>query len=76
MDNKKRVIIANITWNKYGWKNIYLDNRSGFRYAKNFPGHESLNFNFDKKDLDDKENVYGFVQFSAGKPSHLKKMQL
>ena len=71
MRNKKRVIIANIVWNKFGWRNIYVNPRSGFRYARENPGHESLNFEFNKKGLDDEKNVYGFIQFSVGYPTNL-----
>jgi len=71
MKTKNRVIIANIVWNKYGWRNIYVDPRAGFRYARDKPGHECLNFEFNKKGIDDEENVYGFIQFSTGYPSNL-----
>jgi len=71
MEDKKRIIVANIVWNKFGWRNIYVNSRSGFRYARENPGHESLNFEFNKKGLDDEKNVYGFIQFSVGHPTNL-----
>jgi putative restriction endonuclease len=71
MNNKKRIIIANIVWNRFGWRNIYVNPRSGFRYARENPGHESLNFEFNKKGLDDETNVHGFIQFSVGYPTNL-----
>ena len=73
MKNKKRIIIANIVWNKFGWRNIYINPRAGFKYARENPGHESLNFEFNKKGLDDEKRIYGFIQFSAGRPTKLDK---
>lgn len=73
MKNKKRIIVANIAWNKLGWKDPYIDPRTGFKYVKKNPGHESLNFEFNKKGLDNGQNIYGFVQFSAGYPRNLDK---
>lgn len=58
----KRVIFANITWNNAGWRKIYLNPKAGHKYARKYPGHESLNFEFNKKGLDDEQNVYGFFQ--------------
>lgn len=69
---KKRVIIANITWNASGWRNIYINPRAGHEYARKHPGHESLNFEFDKSGLDDEQNVYGFIQWTAP-PKNLEK---
>jgi len=62
MDNKS-VIIANITYNPFGWSEIYINPHAGHSYARNHPGHESLNFKFDKKYLDTKQYVYGYVQW-------------
>lgn len=67
-----RFLIANITWNDSGWKNIYVNPKAGHRYAKTLPGHESLNFKFDKKGLDDSDKVYGYVQW-IGAPTRLDK---
>lgn len=73
MENKKRIIIANIVWNEFGWRNIYVNPRAGFKYARENPGHESLNFEFNKKGLDEEERLYGFIQFSVGHPTKLDK---
>jgi len=72
MTKNYRVIIANITWNKYGWRNIYVNPKAGHKYAREHPGHESLNFEFNKKGLDDEKNVYGFIQWTAA-PTRLSK---
>jgi len=59
------ILIANITWNPYGWKdNSYINPKAGHKYAKEHPGHESLNFKFDKKGLDSTQYVHGFVQWT------------
>jgi hypothetical protein len=56
------VIAVNISWNPYQWRKTYIDPRAGHSYAREHPGHESLNFKFDKKiDLDG--YIYGFVQW-------------
>lgn len=65
MSDNNRVIIANITWNNSGWRNIYINPKAGHEYARRHPGHESLNFEFNKKGLDDEQNVYGFIQWTA-----------
>ena len=65
MVENNRVIIANITWNNSRWRNIYLNPKAGHKYARKHPGHESLNFEFNKKGLDDEHNVYGFIQWTA-----------
>jgi len=57
------VIGVNITYNPYGWRNLYVNPKAGHLYAKKYPGHESLNFHFDKTGIDDKNFVYGFVQW-------------
>lgn len=63
-------MIANITWNKYDWQKIYTDPRAGHKLVKNNPGHESLNFKFDKEVFDNDREVYGFIQWK-GKPRFL-----
>jgi len=65
MTNESRVIVANITWNNSGWRNIYVNPHAGHKYARKHPGHESLNFEFNKKGLDDEQHVYGFIQWTA-----------
>jgi len=59
---KSKFIIANITWNNSGWRNLYVNPKAGHRYAQKNPGHESLNFEFNKKGLDDDVYVFGHVQ--------------
>lgn len=65
MSDKNRVLIANITWNNSGWRNLYINPKAGHGYARKYPGHESLNFEFNKKELDDEQNVSGFIQWTA-----------
>lgn len=62
--DKKSVIIANITYNPSGWREIYINPHAGHSYARNHPGHESLNFKFDKKHLDTKQYIHGYVQWT------------
>ena len=66
------VLLVNITWNPSGWRNIYINPRAGHSYAREHPGHESLNFKFDKKGIDTKDNIYGFVQWE-NKPKQFKE---
>jgi putative restriction endonuclease len=61
----KKVIIANISYNPTGWRNLYLNRKAGHSYATKFPGHESLNFNFDKKNVDTSEHIYGYFQWTS-----------
>lgn len=72
MLSASRFIIANITWNSSGWKSPYINPKAGHSYARMFPRHESLNFKFDKKNLDSKDKVYGFVQWTFA-PTRLEK---
>ena len=76
MKDKERVMIANITWNDSDWKKIYINPKAGHKYAKNTPGHESLNFDFDKKGLDSSDRVYGFVEWTVGNPRRLSENAL
>lgn len=62
---KHKYLIANISWNPTGWRNTYINPRAGHAYARKFPGHESLNFKFDKKGIDTSDNVYGFIQWKS-----------
>lgn len=61
---KTNVIVANITWNPYGWRHLYTNPKAGHKYAQTHPGHESLNFKFDKKSIDTAYKIYGFVQWT------------
>lgn len=60
---KSKVLLANITWNEKGWKDIWSSLRAGHRYAQKWPGHESLNFKFDKK-IDTANEVFGYIQWT------------
>lgn len=71
-EEKHEIMIANITWNESGWRSVYADPRAGHEYARKYPGHESLNFEFNKRGLDDKNSVYGFVQWTNA-PARFKK---
>jgi len=62
--NTSNYLIANITWNRHGWRNLYVDPRAGHRYARKYPGHESLNFDFAKKDIDTADDVYGHIAWT------------
>ncbi len=68
---KEKVLIANITWNPTGWRNTYVNPRAGHSYAREYPGHESLNFKFDKKKIDTNKYIYGYVQWSS-KPKYFE----
>jgi len=59
-----QIIIANITWNDSGWRNIYVNPHAGHSYARQYPGHESLNFEFNKQGLDTEKKVFGYVQWT------------
>ena len=67
----EKFLIANITWNPTGWRNTYINPKAGHKYAKEHPGHESLNFKFDKKGIDTATEIYGFIQWTA-KPKQFK----
>jgi predicted HNH restriction endonuclease len=59
-----KIIIANITWNPFGWRNnSYINPKAGHKYAQENVGGESLNFNFNKKAVDTDKFVNGFVQW-------------
>ena len=47
-----------------------IESTTGHGYTQDNPGHESLNFVFDKSDIDDASHVYGFMPgASTGMPS-------
>ena len=58
----KRGMIANITWNDRGWTFPEIHPQAGHGYAKDKPGHECLNFVFNKPNIDNDEWVYGHFQ--------------
>jgi putative restriction endonuclease len=59
----EKFLIANISWNPTRWRDTYVNPRAGHEYARKFPGHESLNFKFDKKGVDNERDVFGFIQW-------------
>lgn len=60
---KRSVIAVNITWNRYRWQEAYIDPRAGHSYARTYPGHESLNFYFNKSSIDTKAYIHGYSQW-------------
>lgn len=61
----EKYLLVNITWNPYGWKNNnYINPKAGHRYAKTHVGGESLNFHFNKKQLDNEKFVHGYIQWT------------
>ena len=67
--NEERFIIGDIVWNKHHWQLPYPELRSGHRYiteGKGRAGHDSINFDFNKK-VDDNKYVFGYVPFTGKK---------
>lgn len=60
---KRPVIAVNISWNPHHWQKPYTDPRAGHSYARKHPGHESVNFHFNKSGIDNKTHVYGYSQW-------------
>lgn len=60
---KRSVMAVNISWNPHHWQRPYTDPRAGHSYARKYPGHESVNFHFNKPGIDTKTAVYGFSQW-------------
>ncbi|MDW7760406.1 MAG: HNH endonuclease [Acidobacteriota bacterium] len=60
---KRSVMAVNISWNPYNWQKPYTDPRAGHSYARKFPGHESVNFHFNKPGIDTETEVYGYSQW-------------
>jgi hypothetical protein len=60
---RRSVITVNISWNPYHWQKPYIDPRAGHSYTRKFPGHESVNFHFAKKGIDNETYVYGYSQW-------------
>ena len=56
------VMAVNITWNPYNWKRIFINPRATHSYARDYPGHESLNFDFNKENIDTDDFVYGYFE--------------
>lgn len=60
-----KILIVNITWNPFGWKNNnYINPKAGHDYARKNVGGESLNFKFNKKNIDTDKFIYGYVQWT------------
>lgn len=53
-------MLTSIAWNKHGWEEVDAESRTGHEYTQDHIGHESLNFAFDKPNLDDRTHVYGY----------------
>ena len=60
---KSNFLIADISWNPNKWKDLYINPKAGHKYAREYPGHESLNFKFDKKGIDTENEIFGFIQW-------------
>jgi hypothetical protein len=61
-----KIILANITWNPFGWRNnSYINPKAGHDYAKKNVGGESLDFNFNKKTVDTPKFIHGYVQWTG-----------
>ncbi len=58
------ILLVNITWNPTGWRNTYINPKAGHDYARNNVGHESLNFKFDKHNIDNEKFIHGYVQWT------------
>ena len=67
-----KFLIANIGWNPSEWRNTYINPKGGHSYTKNLPGHESLNFKFDKEGIDTDEFIYGYFQWTHKPVSYEK----
>ena len=64
-------LIANLSWNRYGWQSPFINPKAGHKYAKEFAGHESLNFAFNKEGIDTDEEFSGYIRWTA-KPVKFK----
>lgn len=59
---KNPAMMVNITWNKEKWRGININDKAGHELVRNAAGHESLNFDFNKKGIDGETWVYGYFQ--------------
>ena len=59
VQSPSRFIIASIAWNNHKWREIDSESKTGFKYTQDKPGHESLNFKFDRKP--NGSTVYGYM---------------
>lgn len=69
-DDSHKVLLVNITWNPFGWRNnSYINPKAGHQYAKENVAGESSNFNFNKKKVDTKNFIHGYVQWTKSPAS-------
>lgn len=59
-----KVIVANITWNDAGWTDREVHPEARHRNVKDKPGHECLNFIFNKKNIDSDDWVNGYFKWT------------
>lgn len=59
----RKHLLANISWNPFKWQQLFVNPKAGHKYAKTKPGHESLNFLFNKKGIDSSTEVLGYVRW-------------
>jgi len=57
-----KVMAVNITWNPYNWKTKFINPKATHSFARNNVGHESLNFDFYKENIDTDNNIYGYFE--------------
>lgn len=60
----QNILITNLSWNPFNWKDIYINPKAGHSYAREFPGHESVNFNFNKINIDNNKYIYGYTRWN------------
>lgn len=63
---KKFLVIANLSWNRKGWKEPIVNPKAHHKYATRLPGHESLNFDFNKS-IDTNNIIHGYVETTGRK---------
>jgi len=57
------IMMVNLSWNNEKWQKAIKNPDANHSYTKRFPGHESLNFDFNKT-IDTDNEVYGYAQFT------------
>jgi putative restriction endonuclease len=56
-------MLVNVAWSYSKWAKSEPNRKANFKYTRSgFVPHESLNFEFSKKGIDDNETVYGYFQ--------------
>ena len=66
-----RFCLANITWNRKGWRGVEVNQDAGHEAVRDAIANESFNFKFSKHGLNTKTHVYGHVQTTV----HPKKFE-